>query len=541
MTHPELDIAWQECCSGLPREALERVRNFAMQLNAQRDVEAAFRCEWLMGWALSQLGEDEDAFGYALRARLLAERLDDTAKARAEALCAWELSVMGLGDESFSAASLAASIAENCGDDWTLVFALYGLSAAIWLGGDVASAVPVAERGLAAARRLGDTHLESWILICLACMIGDIADAGKAEGDPAAFVEKYEEGIAHTARAFDLAQANSDSWAQRVALANSADFYAYLGRFDEAHRCLDTWKEVGGDIVIRREVHFLEVKAEILRLEGRLDEAREYGEKALSLAERESVVDMIHLCTRVLSEVHEARGEFEIALKLYKNFRRLEIQFESDKVKRRARVATIIYDAEKNRTLAEMERAKAEQSEREAATDPLTGVANRRAMERRFDALLARDGSDFAVIYADLDHFKAVNDRYSHAVGDEVIKVFAKLLQSCCRREDLVARVGGEEFVVLLDQKLDAREAQALCERVLMTMREHSWPEIAPGLSMTTSLGLVHRHEAPGKDALLALADARLYRAKNNGRDCAVTEGCLDSIRDWATKVGTNA
>jgi diguanylate cyclase (GGDEF)-like protein len=521
MLYSELDIAWKECGSGQTRNALERLRN----LPTLSDADVACRREWIMGWALFQLGEGEEAFAHAQRAQALAEQLDDAAKARAAALCGWGLSFLGLNDEGFSAASLAVATAERGGDPWSLAFSLYILSSVSWWGGDIAGAIPVAEQALAAAQQLGDTHLQSWILFSLACMGSELAKVARAAGDETAFVQGYEKAITLTSRACDLAQANSDSWAQRIALANNAEFHAYLGHFAQAHRLLDTWNEVGGDIVVRRKIHYLETQAEVLRLEGRLDDACDYAEQALAAAKGDSIVDMIPGVIGILSEIHEARGEFEIALKLYKQFHTLEQQLEGENVKRRARVAAIIYDADKHRQQAQAQRERAEQSEHEASRDPLTGVGNRRMMERTFDAMLIQGRNSVAVIYADLDHFKSVNDRYSHAIGDEVIKAFANVLVSCCRQGDHVARIGGEEFVLLLDENTESSGASSVCERVLNKMRVYPWADIAPGLSMTASLGLARAGEAPGRDAMLALADARMYRAKKNGRDCAVTEG----------------
>lgn len=521
----QLDAAWQQCGTGQVRQALDRLREIAGRIDAEHTPILASRCEWLQGWAMFQLGEDEAAFCHAQRARTLADGRDAAAGARAAALCAWGLSMTGLADESYAAAAQGMTLAEQCSDQWSRVFALHALSVVTWEGGDLTGAIPLSERALAAARALGDTHLEGWILVNLACMLTDVADNAKAAGDAGGFAAGYERGITLTSLACSLAEANGDTWTRRIALTNNAEFCAYLGRYADAHRHLTEWKAIAGEIVGRRQVHFLQAEADVLRFEGRLDEALDCAVRALTLAQTEPVADMIHICVRVLSEVHEARGEFQVALQLYKRFRQLEIELEGDKVKRRARVASIVYDADRLRRQAELERARAEISEREASTDPLSGLANRRLMERAFDALLAQGHDDFVVVFADLDLFKAVNDSYSHAVGDQVIKAFAGILTGCCRQGDLVARIGGEEFVLLIAEAMSPAAATAFCDRLLASIREYPWTCIAPGLAMTASLGLVHGGEASGRDGLLALADARLYRAKAAGRDCAVTAG----------------
>lgn len=494
-------------------------------MDARADPALASRHEWLISWALFQLGETERAFDHAQQAKSLAVDLDAATQSRARALCAWQLAHLGLNDESYVSASAAVALAEGCGDAWSQALAMHALSVAIALGGDRAAAVSMGDEALELARRQGDSHLTSWILVNLGCLRADLADEASEHGDEAAFVPGYEQAIALTTEACVLGKANSDSWVLRIALTNNAEYYAYLGRFGDAQSQLAEWGRVSGDVVGRRTIQYLYTMGDILRRQGRLDEAMRYGAEAVAAAERESSVDQACVCVRILSEIHEAQGQFEIALKLYKRFRKMEQQFEGEKVKLRARVAAIIYEAESLRRLAESASVRAEQSEREAQTDPLTGVANRRKLEQAYESILCQGRDDFAVIYTDLDHFKTINDRYSHAIGDEVLKAFAQILIRCCRNDDVVARIGGEEFVLLLD-RAKAPAAGQVCDRILKQVREYPWSGIAPGLSVTTSIGLARAGEAEGKDALLKLADARLYHAKATGRNRAIMEGC---------------
>jgi len=117
-----------------------------------------------------------------------------------------------------------------------------------------------------------------------------------------------------------------------------------------------------------------------------------------------------------------------------------------------------------------------------------------------------------------VDHFKRVNDRWSHQVGDQVLARIAAILRGALRASDRAARYGGEEFVLLLDG-VDAMSAAEVCERIRDTVRAHSWHDLLPDGGITISIGVAqHRADEVVLD-LLGRADAALYRAKAAGRD----------------------
>lgn len=158
---------------------------------------------------------------------------------------------------------------------------------------------------------------------------------------------------------------------------------------------------------------------------------------------------------------------------------------------------------------------------REAQTDPLTGVLNRRG----FDAALAERfaaGSPvapFTIVMFDLDHFKAINDTYGHETGDLVIKAFAEHLQGLLRKNDAVARFGGEEFVAILDGAT-AHTAHEVCERLRVGFAQFQRQAVdGRAFSVTVSGGIAVYREGMDMARLLAEADAALYRAKSEGRN----------------------
>jgi len=153
--------------------------------------------------------------------------------------------------------------------------------------------------------------------------------------------------------------------------------------------------------------------------------------------------------------------------------------------------------------------------------DDLTGLHNRRHFDEQAAHSYARAqryGQALTVMICDIDHFKRVNDSFSHAVGDAVLTQLGQLLRATTRESDIVARYGGEEFVVVFPETPVARAA-ALCERIRRRIADHDWDAIRPGLSVTLSMGLDGDLTRGTVDAMLAAADARMYTAKTTGRN----------------------
>ncbi|MBN8506385.1 MAG: GGDEF domain-containing protein [Burkholderiales bacterium] len=156
-----------------------------------------------------------------------------------------------------------------------------------------------------------------------------------------------------------------------------------------------------------------------------------------------------------------------------------------------------------------------------AERDALTGLFNRHQGERLLARALRRhqrSGTSFAVALIDLDHFKQVNDRHGHAAGDAVLRHFAKVAQRCLRDTDTLARWGGEEFLVLLDDAhLDA--TRTTIERLRQAVQMNPVPLERGSLGVTASVGATVARRGESAEPLLRRADAALYRAKSNGRN----------------------
>ena len=156
-----------------------------------------------------------------------------------------------------------------------------------------------------------------------------------------------------------------------------------------------------------------------------------------------------------------------------------------------------------------------------ADTDPLTGLSNQRLLHDRLQECTATAlaaGSGLSAIMIDLDHFKTVNDTFGHPVGDLVLVETARRIREAAREGDLIARIGGEEFLMLLPDT-DGATALAVAERVRATVRATDYEGEVGRLS--ASLGVATLSGGLDADALLARADAALYWAKRHGRDAA--------------------
>jgi len=163
---------------------------------------------------------------------------------------------------------------------------------------------------------------------------------------------------------------------------------------------------------------------------------------------------------------------------------------------------------------------------RQALADDLTGLANRRRFMQSLDGEVRRAerfGTRLSVLVADLDNFKSINDRFGHAAGDLVLQRVAEILSSTLRDVDLPARLGGEEFAVIV-QGSDVDAAIVVGERIRDALRS-SPIELAPARSVTVtaSLGIASYPEEPTPEALMRAADVALYRAKAEGKDRTVS------------------
>ncbi|MEV4141410.1 GGDEF domain-containing protein [Dactylosporangium sp. NPDC049742] len=164
------------------------------------------------------------------------------------------------------------------------------------------------------------------------------------------------------------------------------------------------------------------------------------------------------------------------------------------------------------RRRVDLEAARA-RADRVAASDALTGLGNR----RQFDRQLAVVTGTLVLLLVDIDHFKGINDHFSHIVGDRVLREIAAILRAHCRPEDTAVRLGGDEFALFL--RTDLPTAARIGERILNVVTARDWNQLAFGLHVTLSIGVAALDDGMDGRELYDLADRNLYTAKRTGRD----------------------
>ncbi len=242
------------------------------------------------------------------------------------------------------------------------------------------------------------------------------------------------------------------------------------------------------------------------------DARRRYGE-AVERFERSGASGELRDALEGLANVAEAMDDARGALAALRRVRTIEAALDAAAAHRQASQRELRIE------LARL----SSHWHRLASLDPLTGLANRRALEQWFADVKPRteQGEPVMVLLHDLDHFKSINDGFGHPVGDEVLRQVARLIQANCRPADLAVRYGGEEFLVAMPG-IDRDRAVEVAERLRQSIERHPWDRVVRGLAVTVSIGVAAMAEGGDPPALLTLADRRLYAAKHGGRNRVV-------------------
>lgn len=515
--------------------------DFAQRLMAASRAAGALESEVLAHvWTThvaQRRGEHDSAASHATSALGLAQQLDDPvllARARlAAARVCWSI-----GDSDQALQELEAAL-PACRDstDAELLFDTLNLLGIVY--GELNQAETALEwhqRALALAQRQGQTRLLAISHANLAGRELDLGERWRQAGREAEARDALQRSLSLNEIALEIAQ---QAHLQRVLIvvhSNRGAALALLGRREEALVAFGQQlrlTEASGDEGPR--VQRAQYLAQMYREAGELDMARRAASEGLERGEKARSKHLLIALYELASELAEQAGDYAEALRLYKRFHVLRSEHALDKAQLRARVLAVRLQTEHALAEAAAERLqahalrlaneelarRAEALGRDALQDPLTGLANRRRLDTelalRHQAARAAD-LPLCIALIDLDHFKSVNDRHSHAVGDQALRQLAALLQAHCRSQDLAARYGGEEFLIALDA-VTPEAALQICERLRLAVERHDWATLAPGLAITTSVGLADLSRHSRLEQGLQEADAQLYRAKREGRN----------------------
>jgi diguanylate cyclase len=281
----------------------------------------------------------------------------------------------------------------------------------------------------------------------------------------------------------------------------------------------------------------LQAAAVLSEVTKRLEEMASYLTES-SNASRSRFDDTQSLNDTVMSHVRELTDEVsgakELGLLQSVVTARLESvakQVSDFRAREATRVAEYNGRAEHMRErIADLERetqelhSKLDREKHGARLDPLTGIANRKSFEERFDQELARrapGGPTLVMLLWDIDSFKVINDSYGHRAGDRVLQSVAGCFTAALRSSDFVARIGGEEFAVLLSG-LNLAEALNIANQVRTAVAALRFHFRGTPVRVTISCGITELHQDDAREAAFDRADAALYRAKNGGKNLCV-------------------
>lgn len=431
-------------------------------------------------------------------------------------------SELGRFDLALSNANESCRVAEAAGERVTLALSLMALGICIERIGDPWQAHRLVEEARQLMLGENNPYAQSMILnnLC-ASYIGAfylLRDGGSP--DEARSVLKKAE--AHAREALPLvAQMPHNPVLYAIVEGNLAEALVHLGERDEAEPLLEqALRRVTeqGNTAHSWRIRFS--RGELLLANGDAAGAcRELNAlwHELDGSEQSNTLTRVH---DALYRAWRALGDPARALAHLEALGALEHKRVVAQLQAQSRLFVTRVEAERARLEAQVERLRAAESEADAQRDQLTGLGNRRHLDRRLPAVLAAaasSNSPLSVALIDLDHFKHINDRFGHATGDLVLARIADLLRANTRASDVLVRLGGEEFlIVFTDTALPL--AQEVSERLREQVQAHEWSGIAPGLAVTLSVGLT---SAPPYDlaALSHSADLALYQAKSAGRN----------------------
>ncbi|HEX2011753.1 MAG TPA: GGDEF domain-containing protein [Roseateles sp.] len=491
----------------------------------------------LLAHAAQRQSEHSQAAAHAASALTLSQSLDDAmlqARSRvASARASWSV-----GDNDQALIDVEAALPTcQAGDDEELLYDAMNLLGIVYgeLGNNEAS-LDWHQRALGLAERAGRPRMRAITRANLAGRELDLGETLQLDGHAEAAEAALLRSLDFNDAALEIAEPAGMQRIQVVVHSNRGAALALLGRRAEAHaafaRQLQLAQQSGDQGSKVQRAQYL---ALMYREAGDLEQARAIATEGLAIGEQARAKSLLIPLYELASALAEQAGDFAPALALYKRFHALRSELALNGAQQRARALAVRLETERALAEAATERLqaqalrlaneelalRAEALGRDALQDALTGLANRRSLDTHLDLRFKaarHEGQPLCVALIDLDHFKAINDRHSHAMGDRALRQFGTLLQAHCRAQDLAARYGGEEFLIMLD-RVALADAWQICERLRQAIERQDWAALAPGLAVTASLGLTDLARHARLEDGLAEADALLYAAKQAGRN----------------------
>jgi two-component system cell cycle response regulator len=489
------------------RAALQRARELLSAAGTDSDNIAYQRLLLIKGAAQARIGETEDG------ARVMrevtawaAEHGEDDLLARSHRRISALFRRIGDPALMLEHAVTAVDLLDDDTPDVIRADHLLGLADALGASGSYIDSIRRYEQAAKLANRCADQYLHLAVLNNLA-------------------FTQYEAGLVTEAVATaERLRAEAEANGQSLLSHDSdtiARAYTAVGRFDDAIAVLEPVcaAEANGEDCDGLVMALLTL-TEVQRLSGALDQAQASLDRGCRLIEQYALTGQRTEALREQAELHAARGLYREAYEAFRAFHVADAELRALERDRRARTLHAIFEATEARRSSEYFREL-------SVRDPMTGLHNRRHMDSRLTEMLAEvqeNGLQLTIGLLDLDHFKRINDTRSHAVGDEVLRQVAGILETAVAGVEggLAARMGGEEFVLLLPG-VDRREGVERLDRLRREIAGYAWADVTEGVPVTVSIGVsAAPQDGVERSALLSLADRNMYVAKRAGRDRVV-------------------
>jgi diguanylate cyclase (GGDEF)-like protein len=507
--------------------------------------DAQLAREWAQDAQASlRRGELAAATGALERAvRVLRIGDEDAALAVALATASEAYAEAGQLGEALRCGIESLTAAHDCGDGHSLAVALLALGRLHGQLGQLDESARLLGQAMRTAETLDDSAVKAAILAALCACTTLVAERSHGSTSAERRIDLADDAVEHGRRGLEAARRAKSAYAEASCGASLAAALLRKGELAATRQCLTdagALADAHGFQLLRYRIGTLDgqtlmacgdVAGAIARLASVAAASEKAGAAAIEIEARAA-----------LYRAAKAVDRYDTALAAHERMHELDLRIRSEAAQTRARVLinevethNARLEAEKARLEAELLRlksrrlesekraleAQARELDRHANQDALTGLWNRRHIDEELPRILAEArerNAPLTVATADIDFFKAINDRYGHPTGDVVLCAVADLLRDNCRPSDTVARVGGEEFLLVLEDS-DAKGAWLVCERLRRALERHAWTDVAPELAVTVSFGIAEALADTDTRGLLAAVDEQLYAAKRAGRN----------------------
>ncbi len=385
-------------------------------------------------------------------------------------------------------------------------------------------AIQVLKESLEITQRTNDKWVEGFIM-------GTLAEIHY-------HIKEYQKALDYGLKSLELAKQNGIPTLTCGTLIALSWTYFELNNFEKAEECLNLAYETA------QKAQDLRGMGEVLRARGEQANRKNLPNEALSFlfdsletAKTIGEKSFESNCHKAIAESYRQIGDYKNAFEHFKIHSEIERSIFNEKSDFIMKTLSISHKLEMAQQEAEIyrlrnillqkeiedERKVKKALEHLANHDPLTGLFNRRTFFKHGEKLLkisSKTKQPFSLLMLDIDHFKKVNDKYGHIVGDNVLKILASLLRQHLRKIDLICRYGGEEFTILIPG-MGVAESEKIANRLCKKIAEYNFLIVRDSINITVSIGVAEppKDSSISLDELITFADKALYEAKETGRN----------------------